>query len=302
MHLVPGLGTITLAKLRPIDIQRFETNLLERGRADGKGGLSARSVLHVHRCLSAALSEAVRLEMIAVNPADAVRPPRPERPTVSIPDAQTVGRVLEAATGSRYYTALLVSATTGMRRGEVLAVRWTDVDLDGSRLRVIGTLQRVGHELVVSELKTDRSRRTVTLPPVAVEALRRHRREQNERRLLAGEAWVDRGLVFDNGLGGYVEPSELSHALRRAATKAGVPDLRLHDLRHSFATTLLAAGVHPKIASEALGHATIAITLDTYSHVLPGMGDVAAQAIQSAYEGVLPASGSEPSEAVLDGV
>jgi integrase len=107
-----------------------------------------------------------------------------------------------------------------------------------------------------------------------------------ERRLSLSET-RDRGLVSDNWIGEYASPSELSHAPQRAARKAGVPDLRLHDLRHSFATTVLAAGVHPKIASEALGHSTVAITLDTYSHVLPTMGDVAAQAIQEAYEGFL---------------
>jgi integrase len=204
-----------------------------------------------------------------------------------IPDAKAISLVLEAASDGRFYTPLLLAATTGMRRGEVLGLRWSELDIESGRLRVTASLQRSGRTLLMSEPKTERSRRQVSLPPVAVEALRGHRAKQAERRLIAGEAWVDLGLVFDNGVGQHVEPSEMSKAFSGAASRAGFPHLRLHDLRHAFATTLLGAGVHPKIVSEALGHATIAITLDTYSHVVPSMGDIAAQAIQGAYEGIL---------------
>jgi integrase len=140
-------------------------------------------------------------------------------------------------------------------------------------------------ELRTFEPKTDRSRRTVALPAFAVATLRQHRRAQAERRLLAGEAWQDGGLVFDRGDGGPVDPAELSIALKRAARKTGLPRTRLHDLRHAFATTLLAAGIHPKVASEALGHASVGFTMDVYSHVLPTMQEEAARAIQAALGG-----------------
>lgn len=130
--------------------------------------------------------------------------------------------------------------------------------------------------------KTDRSRRTVALPDFAVEALRVHRKEQAARRLLAGPAWVDLDLVVDRGDGRPVDPGHLSHTFGRIARRAGLPGIRLHDLRHAYATALLAAGVHPKIASEALGHASVGFTMDAYSHVLPTMQEQAARAIQAA--------------------
>jgi integrase len=156
------------------------------------------------------------------------------------------------------------------------------VDLDASLVRVVSTLQRIDGRLQQVEPKTDRSRRTVALPGFALEILRAHRKKQAARRLVVGPAWADLDLVVDRGDGRPMDPGHLSHAFGRIARRAGLQGLRLHDLRHAYATALLAAGVHPKIASEALGHASVGFTMDAYSHVLPTMQKQAAHAIQAA--------------------
>jgi integrase len=162
------------------------------------------------------------------------------------------------------------------------------VDLERGTLRVVASLARVDRRLVSTAPKSGKSRRTIRLSPTAVETLRRQRREQNERRLIGGPGWNDGGFVFDRGDRQALDPAETSNVFQRAAKKAGVPGLRLHGLRHAYATTLLAANVHPKIVSEQLGHANIGITLDTYCHVLPSMGEVAAEAIERAFGAVKP--------------
>jgi integrase len=180
--------------------------------------------------------------------------------------------------------ALLLSSTTGLRRGEVCAVRWSAIE--GNKLRVTASLQRINGELRFVDPKMDRARRTITLPPVTIEALRTWRKEQNERRLLAGAAWDQADIVVDRGDGRPVDPSELSRAFARLMTEIGLPSVRLHDLRHAVATELLRAGVPPKVVSEALGHASTAFTMDVYSHVMPSMGDAVADAMEAAIGGI----------------
>ena len=281
-HIIPSLGKTKLAKLKPLQIQAFEARLLQSGRMDKSGGLSAQTVLHIHRVFSEALGQAVRWQLIAVNPALAVQPPRSKRPALKIPDAETVERIVSAAEGTSMYLPVLLASATGMRRGEVLGLRWSEVDLVKGLVRVVTTYQRSTRGLEFADPKTDRARRTIAIPPFAVEVLRKHHREQTARKLAAGDAWHDFNLVVDLGDGRPVDPSEISRKFRDVAKKAEAQGVRLHDLRHAFATMLLNSGVHPKIASEALGHSTVGITLDTYSHVLPNMQAVAAAAIQEA--------------------
>lgn len=228
---------------------------------------------------------------------EAVQPPRPERPSLKIPDADALRRLLAAAQGTREEVPLTLAAATGLRRGELLGLRWPDLDLEPGRLHVSNALQRhkardaegnLVSELVLVEPKTDRARRTIGLPRFAVDALRRHHREQAERRLLLGEAWQGGEYVFDRGDGAPIDPDTFSAAVRRLMRAAGLGTVRLHDLRHAYATMLLTQGVHPKVASEALGHASVAFTLDTYSHVVPGLQDLAAQAIDEALGGLGP--------------
>jgi integrase len=193
---------------------------------------------------------------------------------------------LDAAAGSVHEIPLLLAATTGMRRGEVLGLRWSSVDLDSAIARVAVTLQEPrGRAPTFAAPKTDRSRRAVSLPPFVVDRLRHHRKEQAERRLFLGTAWHDLDLVCDRGDGEHLDPDGFSHAFERFVERAGLPAMRLHDLRHSVATTLLVAGVHPKIVSEALGHSSVAFTMDQYQHVLPTMGEQVAAAIETALGG-----------------
>ena len=274
-HVVPRIGSLSLRKLRPSHIQ----SVIDRILADG---LAPRTALHAFRVLSEALRQAVRWQLLAVNPATAIQPPRPGRYQVVVPDSQVVGRILELARGTRLYVLLVVAAGTGMRRGEVLGLKWSNVDLDARLARVVVSLERAGREMHFAEPKTQRARRTVALPPFVIEDLRRHRREQAERRLLAGLAWQDLNLVADRGDGGPIDPDAFSAAFATLAEKAGCPDVRLHDLRHAYATRLLEANVHPKIVSEALGHSTVGFTLDVYSHVVPSLQEHAARAIEEA--------------------
>lgn len=276
LHIVPVAGRVKLGALRPHHLQ----TVLDRMTAEGA---SAASVLKTHRMVHQALAQAVRWQVLAVNPAAAVSPPRVDRSALRVPDASKVRELLAAAKGGPYHTPLLLLATAGLRRGEVLAIHWSDVDLETGRVRIVASLQKVRGEVSFVPPKTDRSRRTVSLPPSVVEHLRRYRKEQNERRLLTGVAWHDEDLVVDRGDGSHLDPDTLSGGFERLATRVGLDGVRLHDLRHAFATTLLTAGVHPKVVSEALGHSSVAFTMDTYQHVLPTMGDQVAEAIESVF-------------------
>jgi integrase len=281
-HLVPALGRLQLSKIRPLHIQELEAQALKAGRMDGKGGLSAQSVLHLHRVLHGALAQAVRWQLIATNPAAAVQPPRISKPQLHIPTPDEVEQIWREAKGTSLYIPVVLAAAGGMRRGEILGLRWSTVDLDQALVRVVSTFQRHRRGRGFAEPKTQRGRRTVVLPPVAVDILREHRTEQARMRLRAGESWTENDLVVTTTLGGPMEPGEITRGFKQLARRIGVGDVRFHDLRHAYATMLLAGGVHPKIASEALGHSTIGITLDTYSHVLPTMQAEAAAAIQKA--------------------
>lgn len=274
-HMVPVVGDVKLAKLQPAHVQRVVDQALA-------ASLAPRTVAAVYRTLHGSLAQAVRWQVLSVNAAAPVRPPRAERPKLTIPDALTVGKVLDAARGTRLYLPIATCASTGLRRGELLALRWRDVDLDVGHVRVTASLQRVERRDVFLGPKTDRSRRTVGLPPAAVALLRRHRKEQLERRVLLGEAWVDLDLVIERGDGEPFPPDSLSRDWYGLVRRIGLPSLRLHDLRHAYATRLLEAGVHPKVVSEALGHSSVAFTMDTYQHLMPTMQNAATRAIEEA--------------------
>ena len=213
------------------------------------------------------------------------RPPRlPSRPKHEHTTwtAPQLAQFLGSLDDERLSAAFVLLATTGMRRGEALGLRWSDVDLDAGRLSIVQTITTVRDRPVISPPKTARSRRLVSLDPETVAALRDHRRRQNEERLRAGESWSATGdIVFTNEVGEPVHPSALSRLFVASVRRAALPMIRLHDLRHTYATVALGAGVHPKIVSERLGHATIAVTLDLYSHVTPAIDAEAAALVAS---------------------
>ena len=225
----------------------------------------------------------MRWNLVARNVAGLVDPPRPGHQEMQALSPEQTRTLLEGARGGPLEAILTLAVTTDMRKGELLALHWSDVDLDRGALRVVGTLQRHpnGH-LVVSPPKTPRSRRQIELTPLALDALRRHRARQAETRLLLGPGWNEGGFVFPSSEG---RPQDGGHLLsgqfRPLLRSQGLPVIRFHDLRHTAATLLLGQGIHPKIVSEMLGHSTIAITLDLYSHVTPTMQRDAARAMNT---------------------
>lgn len=282
-HILPLLGELRLDRIRPAHVAAVLDAMAARE-------LSARSQVGARAVLSSSLRRAMAWGLIPTNPVAAVRPPKIERPELAVPTSAQIVAIINAAKASPWEVPILLSATTGARRAEVLGVRWADVDLDARRLRIMRTVQRVRgtdgepSSLQFVEPKTDRARREISLPVIAVERLRRHRTEQAARRLELGPAWVDHGLVSERGDGRPLDPDDYSGAFKRLAKAAGMPPaMRLHDLRHGVATALLEQGVHPAIASAVLGHSSPAFTMSTYQHVLDGMTDRAAAALDEAF-------------------
>jgi integrase len=282
-YLHGSIGDRRLGELTPGVLNAFYAELLASGRRFGvstKGaGLSPKTVRHVHTMLHKALVDAVRWGRLQSNPADRADPPKPRQVEMKVWDLAQLRTFLDHVADDRVFAAWLLMTTTGMRRGEVVGLRWTDVDLDLGRLAIVQTHVLVDRQVIVSEPKTAKGRRTVALDATTLTALRQHRKRQLEERLALGEAWQDTGLVFTHEDGSGINPRLFSSWFIQRSSVAGLPPIRLHDVRHSYATAALAAGVPTKIVSERLGHASIAITLDTYSHVLPNMQEEAAEQI-----------------------
>ena len=278
-HLIPAIGHHQLAKLKPIQVSDAWANALANGRRDGKGGLSAQTVKHLHRVLSQALKQAVRWQIIARNPCDAIDAPRPQRQEMTIVSDDEAARLLDAIAQTRMHLPVLLAVTTGMRRGEILGMRWRDVELDGAALSVSQTLEHTKDGLKFAPPKTARSRRRISLPALTFEALRRHKARQARELLALGVRKGDDGLVVCRRDGEPIRPRSITREFTRLVARADVPRVRFHDLRHTHISHLLLSCVHPKVASERAGHASVSITLDTYSHVLPGLQENAASRI-----------------------
>lgn len=247
------------------------------------GGLSPATVQKIHVVLHKALSQAVKWALLPRNVTEAVSVPRPDRREIRPLSAAEVRKLLEAARGDHLKALWVLAVHTGMRQGELLALKWTDVDLETGNVSVRRTLTRESGHYKLGEPKTNRSRRTVKLTGAATEALRDHLIYQMKEMDRLGDLYQDQGLVFTTDSGAPINPSNIRNRnLSRLLGLAGLPKIRFHDLRHTCATLLLSRNVHPMIVQEMLGHANVAITLDTYSHVLPGMSDQAAAAIEDA--------------------
>ncbi len=269
-HVFPAIGSIPLQGLEPNHLDELYGKLLNSGRLNGTGGLSPRTVRYIHTIIGKALKDAVRWGLVVRNVADLATPPRPRdtrAPEMVFWTPQEVARFLEATRSDREHPVWVLALTTGMRRGEVVGIRWRDVDLEAGRLHVKSTLVSVRYRVIESDPKTEKSRRPIALDQKTIAVLREWRVRQLEERLLCGEGWVDNGLVFTRPDGSGLHPDRVSKLFDLAVARAGVPRIRFHDVRHTWATTALRAGVHPKIVSERLGHSSIQVTLDIYSHV-----------------------------------
>jgi integrase len=286
-NLAPLLGHALLMRLRPEQISSAYAKALKTGRRDGTGGLSPRTVHHLHRILKQALSTAVRWNLIVSNPAEKVDPPKVERSKMRALDAAETAVLIAHFRGTRMFIPVLLAVLCGLRRGEIAALRWCSVDLARRQLSVAQSTEQTKSGTRLKETKSGRAR-TVALPSLVVDELRKHRARQGEELLKIGVRTNDEIHIVAQEDGAPLQPNSLTHEFVRLLAKAKVlPKIRFHDLRHTHATHLLTNGVHPKVAQERLGHSSVGITLDLYSHVLPGMQEDAAAKVDAAIRAAL---------------
>ena len=275
LHIKPSLGRVGLKKLTPAHVRGLHREKLD-------AGLTPATVRKIHSTLHKALTQAVADGLIPRNAAD-VKAPRPA-PEEMQPLSEAEARAfLDTARGDRFEPLYMLAISTGLRRGELLGLRWKDVDLERGTLRVGRALVREAGRHVLGETKTRRGRRQINLTPRAVSTLKAHCKKQLEEKIKLTGLHRDHGLIFATRVGTPINPENLvNRSLKPLLERASLPEIRFHDLRHTCATLLLGRRVHPKLVQELLGHATIAMTLDTYSHYMPSMGDQAAGAMEDA--------------------
>ncbi|HEY33141.1 MAG TPA: site-specific integrase [Dehalococcoidia bacterium] len=277
-HLIPSLGNMPLAQLKPENLQRYYSEKLSNGRCDGKGALSPRTVRHHHVTLHDALESAVKWGLLSRNPADGVSPPRYQRPEWNTLSEDDIHTLLETAISTPYYALFHTAIYSGMRRSELLALRWSDIDLLLCQIYITRTLHHLRDgNIIFKAPKTTKGRRMIALSPTAVSVLREHKEKQELDRTMLGIPLRDDDLVFSDLEGKPLLPDTVTHAWIKLVRRTNLRGIRLHDARHSHASLMLKAGIHPKIVQERLGHSSIALTLDTYSHVAPGLQEAAAE-------------------------
>jgi integrase len=271
LHIIPVLGNIQLQKLQVQHLQSFYTK-------KEKEGLSSTTILGYHHVLHKALDTAVEWGLIVRNVCDIASPPRRARFEIQPLTVEQAQKLLSTVHGHKWEALFTIALATGMRRGEILGLKWQDINFATGTLQVRRILSRVptqtperDHVYIEAEPKTQKSRRSITIAPFALDVLKQHRIQQMEAKLRAGPKWQEHDYVFPSSIGTYLNPNNVVKEFKKLLKQADLPDIRFHDLRHSAASLLLSAGVHPKIVQEILGHTQISMTLDIYSHILPGM-------------------------------
>jgi len=303
LYVVPHIGGLALQQLKPAHLVAMYAVLRTSGRKrpirrvpegglpgeEMVTGLAERSLLHIHRILHKAFSQAVMWEQVLRNPCDAVQAPRPQKVEMQILQSDQLETLLRTAKEDCCYSAILLAVSTGMRLGEICGLKWDDIDFAGGYLSVRRSLEytyRTGVRLKLP--KTPSSVRRIDLPRETLAQLMVAKGEQAQRRILLGPAYENSDLVCCRPDGQFFRPDYVSYTFSKLLVAAGLPHVRFHDLRHSHATWLLKSGVHPKVVQERLCHGNIAITLDTYSHVLPSMQEDAARRIDDLLRAALP--------------
>jgi integrase len=272
VHLKPTLGRLKLKSLTPTHLRGLYREKLD-------AGASNRTVQYIHTTLRKALQDAVTDDLIPRNVADGIKAPRPKKKEINPLSPEQSRLFLDAIRDDPLEALYVLAIHRGLRQGELLGLKWDDVDLEAGTLQVRRTLSltRDGH---VMEQPKNGKGRSIELTQSATDALRIHLQRQLKEIEALGDEYQDEGLIFPGEHGQPMRPWTLTRKLQRMLERVGLPHIRFHDLRHTCATLLLGRGVHPKFVQELLGHATISITLDTYSHVIPAMGDQTRKAIE----------------------
>jgi integrase len=283
-HSIPALGNTILTALKPEHLQRYYSEKLSNGRCNGIGGLSAQTVRHHHTCLHKALQTAVEWGLLARNTADAVSPLRAQGVEMQTWDEDEITTFLEAARQTPYYALFHAALFTGMRRSELLALRWCDLDLLLCQIYVTRSLHVLkGGKVIIRQPKSDKGRRMIAMSPLTVSVLREHKEKHQLERSILGKSLTGEDLIYCDLEDHPLLPNTVTHAWNKLVRRTGIRPIRLHDARHSYASLMLKQGTHPKVVQERLGHASIQITLDTYSHVTPGLQEAAAARFDQAF-------------------
>jgi integrase len=292
MHVLPTLGSMALVKLTPQRLNAFFNEKLRatpitraKNQKMTERQLSPQTVKHVRAILRAALNDALKWGLVHRNVATLVDGPTVSYREVDVPTPEEARNLLQAGEGHRLGTLFTLCLATGLRQGEALGLRWSDVDLESGSVSVRQSLQRLNKQFVFGAPKTRGSRRDIPLPDVALNALRSHHAGQSEERLSVGVAWQYPDLVFTTALGQPLQGSTVTRSFQELLARAGLRRLRFHDLRHACASLLLAQGAHPRVIMETLGHSRIDLTMNTYAHVIPALRREAATMIDTALAG-----------------
>jgi integrase len=284
-NIAPLIGSAILTRLKPVQISAAYAKALSEGTTS-KGALSPQSVQHMHRVLKQALKQAVRWETLHRNAADAVDAPKVNKREMKVYDVPQTVDLIELVRGHRIFIAVILAAMCGLRRGEIAAVRWRNVDLDQRKLSVVQSAEQTRSGVRYTEPKRGRTR-NVELSAFVVSELRAWRVQQAQELLRLGVRANDDTLICTTAAGVGIQPNSLTHEWQKVIAGKPLPRIRFHDLRHTHATHMLASNVNPKIVSERLGHSKVGITLDLYSHVLPGMQEDAVSKVDAAFQAVL---------------
>jgi integrase len=286
-NLKPLLGAVLLTKLRPMQISDAYAKALSSGKRQGKGGLAPSTVRYLHVILKASMRQAVRWQILARNPVDAVDPPKVERGAMRTYDIAQTADLIDATRGTRMTITVILAVLCGLRRGEIAALRWRNVNLDTAQLAVTESAEQTKAGVRYKKPKSGRGR-SVALSARVVNELRSHRVQQAQELLLLGIPLADDAFVVAQADGNPLQPRTITHQWHQLlANNKTLACIRFHDLRHAHATHMLSSGVHPKIASERLGHSKVGITMDLYSHVMPGMQEDAAARVDRDLEDVI---------------
>ena len=277
-HIKPAIGQLSLTGLTPTHLQKLYSDKRVSGRKDGKGGLSGRSVRYIHVTLHRALKSAVRLGLVPRNVADNVDVPVVEHHEMQTMNEAQINNLLESAKNTPYYALYFLAVFSGLRRSELLGLKWSDIDLVDCQLSVNRTLHKLNNgEILFKEPKTQKSRRLVALSPVTCQVLQDHKATQETGKIIAGKLFFPDDLVFANPDGKPLLPDSVSHAFAALAKRLKMDGITLHSTRHTHASLLLKKNTHPAVVMQRLGHSSITVTINTYSHVMPSLQKSAAK-------------------------